>query len=539
MQDNAVTAARRMLPRWRALARTPAHELVASKVPAKSKTRCKDKELQSALTRWEKTKSLADASELIDAAFLTGQYPVAAPAALGVLLDGNGVDGLNDAARQILGERSDRPTPELSFADERDKDKVVARIGSLKWRLNAAPRDALTALEIARLQSLIGQTRSAERYIQRAVKAAPNDRYVLRSAARFWAHRSAPGDEQVERALKVIWASDAVRGDPWVQAAEVALANICQKTPRYAVKTGREIFTSEPNSVQFSELAGGLATLELHHGAPLKKVRKFTRISLRAPTENALAQAIWARKDIGMDFDVQDYLKKVPNASEASARAAYETGNYQTAESECWHWLEDENFSARAALTGSYVSSCLLSQYENSLAFAEQGLRANPSEPMLINSKVFALSYLQRLDEAVRFLPDLEAFEHIKQMRPYIHAARGLIAFRQGNYFDGRLHYKRAMDDAKELRMPSLAANAAIYWVEQELWAGTADRDDVQTVIAQLDQFYNRKEFAAGKATTWASRKKVISALLDESDKRKAEREAVKSAAMEAPLLIS
>jgi tetratricopeptide (TPR) repeat protein len=528
-----------MLPRWRALARTPAHELPTSKVAAKSKTRCKEIELKNALTRWEKSKSLADASDLIDAALLTGQYPVAAPAALGILVDGNGVDGLNDAARQILGDRSDRPTPELSFADERDPEKIAAKIGALKWRLNTAPRDALTSLEIARLQSLIGQTRSAERYIERAIKAAPNDRYVLRSAARFWAHRSSPGDEQVERALKVIWASDVVRGDPWVQAAEVALANICRKTPRYAMKTGREILSSEPNSVQFSELAGGLATLELHHGAPLKKVRKFTRISLRAPTENSLAQAMWARKDIGMDFDVQGYLKKVPNASEASARAAYETGDYQMAETECWHWLEDENFSARAALTGSYVSSCLLSQYEKSLAFTEQGLRANPNEPMLINSKVFSLAYLWRLDEALAFLPHLDAFEHNKQMRPYIRAAHGLIAFRQGNYFDGRAHYKRAMDDAKELKLPSLAANAAIYWVEQELRAGTSDRDEVQKVIAQLDEFYNRKEYFSGKATTWASRKKVISALLDESDKRKTEREVAKSAAMEAPLLMS
>ncbi len=68
---------------------------------------------------------------------------------------------------------------------------------------------------------------------------APNYRYVLRSTARFWAHRSALDKEYATRALDAIWASDVVRVDPWVQAAEVAVAKyLWPWTPRWGTKAG-------------------------------------------------------------------------------------------------------------------------------------------------------------------------------------------------------------------------------------------------------------------------------------------------------------
>lgn len=536
MEDNAVTVSRRLLPRWRTLARTPANELPASRMPTKEKAERTSVPMRSALGRWKETPSLINASEVIDAALVTGQYSLATPAALAVLKDGNGVDGLNDAARQVLGEISDRPVADLNAADERDVEKIAKKIGSLKWRLNAAPRDALAALEIARLQSLIGQTSSAERYIERAVKSAPNDRYVLRSAARFWAHRSKRGDEQVNRALEVIWASDVVRVDPWVQAAEVSVANICGKTPRWGVRTGKDIYNSEPNLVQYSELASGLATLELHSGGALKKVRKFTKISLRAPTENSVAQAMWSGREIGVNFDVSRFLT-LPNANEARARAAYEVDDYQTSATECWNWLEDESFSARAALMGAFVNSSLLGRYDKSLAFAEQGLRANPSVPALMNSKIFSLVYLGKVEKAAEYLPQLEAFEHQGRMRAFVDAARGLIAFRRGDFMGGRAFYERAIKDCDELGDVGLKANATIYWLEQELFAGTTNAEDALKTVARLDEFFTRKEGKAAKSPVWTARKKVITHLLYETAKRQAVLTAVENLKAELPLL--
>ncbi len=150
MQGNAVTASRRLLPRWRTLARTPTYEIPATRKPAKQKVSEQSIKLKNVLSRWEQSKTLIHAADLLDAALVSGNYLIAAPAARGILEDGNGVSGLNDAARQILGELSDRPIPSLNSADERDEEQIQQAISSLKWRLRIAPRDALAALEIAR-----------------------------------------------------------------------------------------------------------------------------------------------------------------------------------------------------------------------------------------------------------------------------------------------------------------------------------------------------------------------------------------------------
>ncbi len=522
MQNNAVTSDRRLLPRWRTLSRTPAYELPASRIPAKRKVQRKNVQFENALARWEQTRALAEASELIDAAIVSGNYSIAAPAALSVLHDGNAVAGLINAARQILGRASDRPTPELSFADERSVESIQRKIASLKWRLRVAPRDALSALEIARLQSLIGQTRSAERYIEWAIKLAPNDRFILRSAVRFWTHRSRLGDEQVLRALEVIWASDAVRVDPWVQAAEVSVANICGKTPRWGARAGKKLIHSPSNLIQYSELAGGLAALELSAGGPIKKIRKLIRISLRAPTENALAQAVWARKEVGVDFDINSYLKRMENAYEAAARAAYEAGDYLTCSRENWNWLADESFSARAALAGTFVSTCLLGQYDEALAFAELGLRANPNDPSLLNGKLLALAYLGRVKEAAKLLPHFEAFEGDRNIRPFIYAAHGLVDFRLGDVTRGREYYRRAVEACRGLANPSLAANATMFWLEQELFAGTLRPEEANQMISKLDEFDTQKEDYAAWSPVWNVRKKIITQMLDENVKRNA-----------------
>jgi tetratricopeptide (TPR) repeat protein len=509
MQDNAVTAARRLLPRWRSLARTPTHELITARVKRSRRTRRAAIELENAVARWNETKALGDASDVVDAAIVSGNYSVAAPVARFILADGNGVSGLNDAAKQILGEVTDRPEPELTPTGERTESKIIERIRALKRRLYYTPRDALSALEIARLQALMGQTRAAAKYIEYAIKLAPNDRYILRSATRFWASHS-----MSERALEAIWASDVVRIDPWVQAAEVAAATMCDRSPRWAAKKERELISQGHSSVQYSELAGGLATLELHAGSSLKKIRALTRLSLRSPTENALAQAVWVRHRVGFDFDVDSYLKSVPNANEAATRAAYEVGDYQASAEACWKWLGDENFSARAALAGSFITTCLLGHYSSALEFVEQGLRANPGEPMLWNNKIVALAYLGRAREAENLLPQLDGLQDHATIKPFVQAAHGLVAFRLGNIARGRECYRRAILLCNELANGRLAANATNFWLEQELFARTIDQEEAEETIRKLDEYHERQR-KDERSPVWHVRKKLVLKMIE------------------------
>ena len=74
----------------------------------------------------------------------------------------------------------------------------------------------------------------------------------------------------------------------------------------------------------------------------------------------------------------------------------------------------------------------------------------------------------------------------------------------------------KALDGSQELSKPSLVANATIFWLEQELFAGTTDAEEASKVCARLDQFYNRKENGAGKSPVWNIRKKFITRMMDQ-----------------------
>jgi hypothetical protein len=101
-----------------------------------------------------------------------------------------------------------------------------------------------------------------------------------------------------------------------------------------------------------------------------------------------------------------------------------------------------------------------------------------------------------------------------------VEAARGLIAFRLGNINGGREHYIRAIESCREIASEGLIANAAMYWLEQELFAGTAEPEETRITVAKLDEFYSRKENGSGKSPVWSVRKKVITAMAEENAKR-------------------
>jgi hypothetical protein len=265
-----------------------------------------------------------------------------------------------------------------------------------------------------------------------------------------------------------------------------------------------------PYSIEFSELASGLATLEFAAGTSRKNVRKYLRASLHAPTENALAQAIWSSQEIGLDFNLSEHLVTIANAYEARARTAYDKGDYLTAANEGWYWLQDQHLSPVAATFGAFVCLSLLADYGRAHKFAELGLKANPNNALLINSKIISLAMSGKTNEAAEFLPRLELFESDPNIRPFVYAAHGLVAFRQGNPVGGRDWYRRAVESAAKSPRPSLAANATIYWLEQELLAGTISTEEAATIFDKLNAYYDPKKVGSGNSTVWIVRRKNI-----------------------------
>ena len=364
----------------------------------------------------------------------------------------------------------------------------------------------MTAIEIARLQCLIGQTLSAERYVRRALVCAPDERFILRCAARYFVHAN-----QAAEGLKALWKSSVIRTDPWVQAAELALSNLCKQSPRWGTKLRGELLRAKFVEREFSELASGLATLELRNGAKSKHVQHLMAISVGRPTENSLAQAVWA-KDAGLtSVEPDKKLFTLKGANEARARLASENREYVEAVEHTWLWLSDEPFSHTAALSGSFICSAHLQDFEQAIKFSDFGLVSHPGSSMLRNNKLVALAMLGRLDEAQKLLREIEPRSETAWL-PFLHADRGLIAFRSGDIETGRLSYQTAVHLADEMADPRLSNLAKIYWLEQEAMASTSTNEDLDLLTRELDQNIQTlpTELKRTLADTWTSKKRTI-----------------------------
>lgn len=261
MQQDGLAGLRSVIPRWRPLDKTPAFELRSSSRRATAP--CLSADLhEQAVERWEHSKSLEDAAEVVDGALIFGLTPKASEAAQQILSpDSEAMPLPQRIAKRLLDQRSSGQTAEVIDNLVSGIDGQYKTIRRLKRRLRLCPRDAITAMEIARLHSIIGQTDRACSYVERALKSAPDNRYILRSSARFFLHSS-----EKERALHTVQNSDAVRSDPWIQAAEVAVCTLLDKSPRWGAKEVRSLASAATLGVRYSELAAGLAMHELKHG---------------------------------------------------------------------------------------------------------------------------------------------------------------------------------------------------------------------------------------------------------------------------------
>ena len=101
---------------------------------------------------------------------------------------------------------------------------------------------------------------------------SPENRFILRSSARFFAHL---GD--IEFAHKIIQKSELTKHDPWLMATEIALATLREKNSKFA-KLGAQIVRSDNfHPFNLTELAGSLATLEMKNASFQKSKKLFTK----------------------------------------------------------------------------------------------------------------------------------------------------------------------------------------------------------------------------------------------------------------------
>jgi tetratricopeptide (TPR) repeat protein len=408
---------------------------------------------------WIQTKTLPFAIDLISAATVLGSSETAKRAAEAVLeAESQTSPAVVSLARGLLGIH-DEKTGHRKFED------VLSRISTLKKKRLSQNRNAFVWTDLARLYVVVGQNEPASRALRVALTLAPADRFVIRCATRFLLH-----DRRQGEALHLLQRNERTREDPWLIAAEIAVSSVVDKPPKFAGIGLQMLADSDVAPFHTSELASALASLEMFHGNDRKAKRLFKR-ALIDPTENALAQTIWASKRAGLDYIDPAALQK-PGLNEPHALDSFNRYDWDATVAHAEAWAEEESFSARPRLLASAVATTFLNDHTRSEKIARDGLSTNPGHPGLINNIAFALNAKGHPRDALEMINTINRKLVTPNEAICLMATVGQSYFRLGDYGQGERFYQDAIHAAFRHRSESLRLLARLYLAREKLLSG-------------------------------------------------------------------
>ena len=171
------------------------------------------------------------------------------------------------------------------------------KISKIRSFLDIYPGNPVAWSDLALSYATLGLRTKATKSMAIALQLGENNRFVLRSAAGCFIFNNEP-----DRAIHTLNKSDLGSIDPWIASAIVAIADGYNLKSRH-LRTAKAL-SGETGLSDFSrsELNASLATMEIKSGSN-KEARRLFKRSLIDPTENALAQAEYMKKAIGLLFD--------------------------------------------------------------------------------------------------------------------------------------------------------------------------------------------------------------------------------------------
>jgi tetratricopeptide (TPR) repeat protein len=273
-------------------------------------------------------------------------------------------------------------------------------------------------------------------------------------------------------------------------SAEIAAATVARRTSRN-LRRARNLLPVKP-PFQITELASAIATLEFNSGNN-RIARKLFQQSLIEPTDNSIAQAEWASQKVP-NLTLEQRHLNAPLSYEARALDFYLEGKWSETYRECVDWLNDEPYSSRPSVLGTFIASVALENYSDAVRLARRSLKANGDNQLLLNNLTFALASAGKVENAI---------EVYKQMNPDLcdegekitwFATGGLLLFRQGNIAEGRLRYKKALDLAKnDLFRKALAVS---FLAREEILAGTSQAQSAYESAVEASKAVTLKSVA-------------------------------------------
>lgn len=481
---------RLVIPRWRDFKDTAkSGELSKDRIknsPTVPLISCKKQ-----LENWQKEKSIANALELVNSAFVSGENQVAIDAANFIL--NNCKDQANPVIKvaQLVLNSSvyNNEGAEVNNTFDTLEEKIRIKIQDIRRRINAYPNNPVLWIDYARWFTIIGKFAKAENCIRTALQLAPDNIFILRCAVRFYIHKSkydANDNESVIFALRLIRKNPATKFDPWLMATEISLCSYLDKTSNL-MKAGFSIIEAKQFSAfTLSELTSALATVELYNGGG--KTKKLFSQSLIDPNENSVAQAQWASNIIGgIPFNSHQF-----NSHEANSYHNQTLENWDAAFDESLNWLVDEPFSSSPANHASYLAGALIDNNGIAIKVCEFGLRSNPHEFTLLNNKAYSEAVENLVDDAENTFNQINVNTLTESEKVTYYATKGLISYRRGQKDKGNALYDEAESLARKLKDEATAFRVKVYKLRSQHICGCCEIDEqvaFDSLMKEMDGF--------------------------------------------------
>ena len=451
---------RKVVPRWRPFQKTLfLGELDSTSYLSKPRE-YKNHYLSKKISNWRNDRTAVHAADALGTAIVLGRELEVTDVANYLVKDcgDNWRFGLELANRvlnpTINSQQSSLYPTEIQIEEQCKLVKIYRNL------LRLESKDPITWVDLSLVYASLGFSEKAEKCMNVALHLARENRFVIRSASRLWIHQDDP-----EKAHHLIVQSHRTKHDPWLLAAEIATGETANVTPTFTSISRRILKHRVFDAKHLSELASAMATLELEAGN-IRRARKYFAQSLEQPTENSIAQAVWASQEkIAIQFETESLTNS--KSFEASCQYFVTHGDWKNAINQCLNWQFDQPFSSMPGILGSYLAAVVLEDYSTCEKFAEFSLRANPRNSTLLNNLACAQINLGELEKAENTLSKiniLRASNETSETRVVVKITRGLLRTRKGNIDEGRKLYEEAIEDAQNMRNQRILSHAYTYY---------------------------------------------------------------------------
>lgn len=487
---------RRVVPNWRSFGRTT----ILGELNSFQKERFEQIEepsIEGYVIDYEINKTLIHAADLLSAAIVYNkrEHNVVIDAANLILKNSKNVTYSQlSLAKQILNQTPEtdittrfKEVGSSSLSVTLDPQPFHEKIKETKSILRSYPYNAIPYVELARYYSILGQERKAVQSMKLALHLAPNNRFILRSATRLFAHYSTDQNDYLEYIHRILRINPITSIDPWLTSAEISISTIRGRNSRLIIKGLELINSGNISPFNFTELASSIGTVEMLNGSH-KKSRELFGKSLLHPNDNSLAQIEWASsKDKNLQIQQSSFEIKIN--FEALSLESFHKNEFNKALENAAKWFLDQPYSKRPIMFGSHLASAIIKDQEKAISFLNAGLISHPNDPQLINNLSYALAISNRPEEA---LQQLDKIKHVNSIdtvtKICINATKGLIFFRSGFADQGRYLYLEAIEQTKKINNQNLHRIALLNYAREELLYGSYYADALMEIISKIPE---------------------------------------------------